>query len=145
MPAPSLMEWIRFAVSLVGVSVTIWCCWDSVLDALAMYGVEIRGRLPKLVAARWKAVIEPQYLARADDQRFSALCILQRVIGRLTMLAVQLALSISALLEPNAGADWKLIAQMVGVAGLTLNAFTDRIERRRLLDRIRPPRLSDSC
>lgn len=145
MPEASPMEWVRFAVSLVGVAATIWCCWDSVLDALAIYGVELQARLPPLVAARWKAVIEPQYLARAGDQRFSALCILHRVLGRLVMLVVQLVLSISALLEPNAGTDWKLIAQMIGVAGLTANAFSDRIERHKLIEHIKPQRSRDSC
>lgn len=142
---PSLLESFRFAMTTLGVVVTIWCCWDSFLDALAMYGIEIRWIPPKLMEARWKAIIDPRYLERAADQRLSALCILHRVIGRLTMLIVQLALSTSAVIEPNAGADWKLIAQMIGVAGLTANAFTDRLERHKLIAHLKPPRPADSC
>lgn len=140
MSTASEMEVIRFVISLIGVAVSLWGCWDAVLDVLAMFGRQFSGWTPRLRDANWRSAASGHDVTRADRQRFRSLCMLQRVVGRLWMLMVQLILSTSGLLEPGSGADWKLVAQMSGVIWLAANALTDRAERNMTNHRIKPPK-----
>lgn len=131
MPSPTYLELWRVLISGVGFAIAAWGLWDALVDVMALYGIEVRhGFVPHRVRLAWRKELDRRIKARNGSLKAGGWFAVQRAFGRAYVILTQLVLSISAIVDGATGLDWKLLAQMSSVLVLSINAMSDRAERR---------------
>lgn len=130
---PSAMETVRLVISALGFATALWCLRESLVDVMALYGIDGRGWLPHRMHSRLRVRLDQTIALHNGSLRTSAWFGVQRAGGRALVIGFQLVLAVSGMLESSAGADWKILLQMIGVGVLSINAASDVAERRRIL------------
>lgn len=130
---PSAAEIVRLLISLLGFGTALWCLRESLVDLMALYGVDGRGWIPHRLHSRLRTRLDQTIALHNGSLRTSAWFGVQRSGGRALVIGFQLVLATAGVMEPSSGADWKLALQMIGVAVLSLNAVSDVAERQRIM------------